>query len=190
MPLSQGGRSPPAASGRFALQNCACFGCVFTCPPPAGVLLCKTAPAVGWRLPARRQRALCLAKPCLPWAGVCPPAALAGEAAEREAESAEGALGRGGENVRRTAPARGFGRQAALLPQPAPRRFLRAGAFDISLCAWAAKRLSARLPQRRGEAAVRALRARVHRRGSAPLMRPEKRRGGAACAAQGRAAAV
>ena len=73
--LSWAGVCPPAASGHLALQNRACLGRVFARPPPAGALPCETALVLGWRLPACRQRALCLAEPCLSWAGVCPPAA-------------------------------------------------------------------------------------------------------------------
>ena len=73
--LSWAGVCPPAASGHFALQSRACLGLASARPPPAGALPCETAPALGGCLPACRQRALCLAKPRLSWAGVCPPAA-------------------------------------------------------------------------------------------------------------------
>ena len=73
--LSWAGVCPPAASGRFALRNRACLGLASARPPPAGALPCETMPALGGCLPACRQRALCLTKLRLSWAGVCPPAA-------------------------------------------------------------------------------------------------------------------
>ena len=45
------------------------------CPPQAGILLRKAAPASGRGLLARCMRAFCFAKPRLPPAGVCLPAA-------------------------------------------------------------------------------------------------------------------
>ena len=65
----------PAASGHFTSQNRACLRLGPVCPPHAGILLRKTAPASGWGLSARRKRAFCFAKPRLPPAGVCLPAA-------------------------------------------------------------------------------------------------------------------
>ena len=65
----------PAASGHFASQNRACLRQGPACPLHAGILLRKAAPASGRGLPARCMRAFCFAKPRLPPAGVCLPAA-------------------------------------------------------------------------------------------------------------------
>ena len=53
----------PAASGHFASQNRACLRQGSACPPHAGILLRKTAPASGRSLLARCKRAFCFAKP-------------------------------------------------------------------------------------------------------------------------------
>ena len=65
----------PAACGHFASQSRACLRQGSACPLQAGILPRKAAPASGRGLPARCMRAFCFAKPRLPPAGVCLPAA-------------------------------------------------------------------------------------------------------------------
>ena len=81
------------------------------CPPQAGILLRKTAPASGRGLLARCMRAFCFAKPRLSPAGVCLPAASGHFASQSRACLRQGSACplQAGILLRKTAPASGRG---------------------------------------------------------------------------------